>query len=181
MNKSVRKTDYCDNECIIHHSRLCERKRNLAKVTRWRSKNPEYYSGYVAKWLRNNSQKQKDYKKLRRDTDPVFKLALYLRTYLAVAIRKNQKRSSVEPHLGCSLTEFKIYIESKFEPDMTWDNWGNKKGMWSFDHIIPFSQARTKEEVYKLFHFSNVRPMWYIENLRKGRKKDGEKSYQVKK
>jgi hypothetical protein len=35
--------------------------------------------------------------------------------------------------LGCSIDEFKKYIESLFEDGMTWQNYP----AWHIDHIIP--------------------------------------------
>jgi hypothetical protein len=45
---------------------------------------------------------------------------------------------------------------------MTWDNRGLYNGQknygWDVDHIIPKSTAKTKEEVIKLNHYTNLRP-----------------------
>lgn len=68
--------------------------------------------------------------------------------------------------LGCSKEEFKIYIESKFEPWMNWNNYGNWNGIsseinksWDLDHIVPLSSAKNIEELYKLNHYSNFQPL----------------------
>ena len=39
--------------------------------------------------------------------------------------------------LGCSLDELKTYLESKFQPGMTWDNYS--RNGWTIDHILPLS------------------------------------------
>jgi 5-methylcytosine-specific restriction endonuclease McrA len=36
------------------------------------------------------------------------------------------------------------------------------------DHIIPISYGKTEEEVLKLNHYTNLQPLWSIENLQKG-------------
>jgi 5-methylcytosine-specific restriction endonuclease McrA len=51
---------------------------------------------------------------------------------------------------------------------MTWENWGVYT--WHIDHIIPLSSAKTDEEVYLLWHYSNLRPLSAQENLKKGKK-----------
>jgi hypothetical protein len=52
---------------------------------------------------------------------------------------------------------------------MSWDNYGNNKETdWSIDHIIPISSATTLEEFYKLNHYTNLRPLWHIDNMKKG-------------
>ena len=44
---------------------------------------------------------------------------------------------------------------------MNWDNYGS---FWSIDHIIPISSAKTEEDVLKLNHFSNLRPLCSYKN-----------------
>ncbi len=65
--------------------------------------------------------------------------------------------------MGCSFTELRNYIESKFENWMTWDNYGLYNGNlyygWDLDHIIPISTAKNEEEVYELNHYKNLQPL----------------------
>ena len=49
---------------------------------------------------------------------------------------------------------------------MNWDNYGNPKDgilkpnkSWDIDHIIPTSLAKTEEDVIRLNHYSNLRPL----------------------
>jgi len=57
---------------------------------------------------------------------------------------------------------------------MNWNNYGvyNSKGKrtWNIDHIIPISLAQTKEEIIKLNHHTNLRPLCSKENLGKSNK-----------
>ena len=55
---------------------------------------------------------------------------------------------------------------------MNWENWGHGKNntTWHIDHIIPLSSAKTIEEVEKLNHYTNLRPMWGSDNIKKGKK-----------
>lgn len=73
------------------------------------------------------------------------------------------KESKTSEILGCSFEEFKLYLESKFEPWMTWENYGlyNSKTNygWDIDHIIPISSSKTKEDIIKLNHYTNLQPM----------------------
>ena len=65
--------------------------------------------------------------------------------------------------MGCTYEEFKIYIESKFEPWMNWDNYGLYNGEecygWDYDHITPRSFAKSEDELIKLFHYTNFQPL----------------------
>ena len=46
---------------------------------------------------------------------------------------------------------------------MTWENRGLYNGEfnygWDIDHIIPTSSANTIEEIYRLNHYSNLKPL----------------------
>jgi len=74
-----------------------------------------------------------------------------------------KKLTKTEIILGCIFEEFKQYLESKFEPWMTWENQGLYNGKlnygWDIDHIIPISSAKTEEDVIKLNHFTNLQPL----------------------
>jgi hypothetical protein len=51
---------------------------------------------------------------------------------------------------------------------MTWDNYSHSG--WHIDHIIPLSNAKTKEDVIKLCYYTNLQPLWCEENYKKGDK-----------
>jgi hypothetical protein len=78
------------------------------------------------------------------------------------------KNSSAVGDLGCSIQEFKLYLESKFQTGMTWDNYGRKG--WHIDHIIPISRfdLLNAEQAKIACHYTNLQPMWWNENLKKG-------------
>lgn len=73
------------------------------------------------------------------------------------------KKFTSEKILGCSIVDFKIYLESKWEPWMNWDNKGLYNGQlnygWDIDHIIPLYTAKTEEEIIRLCHFTNLSPL----------------------
>ena len=76
---------------------------------------------------------------------------------------------SVEEALGCTLKDFADYIESHFMPGMTWQNRGRREGLrgWELDHIRPLSCFILPDEWHKVFHHTNVQPLWYADNMRK--------------
>ncbi len=70
--------------------------------------------------------------------------------------------------LGCPIEDFKEYIESKFEPWMTWNNYGNGYNMWNIDHSIPIDfENPTLEIKLSRFHYTNTKPMKASENFSK--------------
>lgn len=64
--------------------------------------------------------------------------------------------------LGCSMAEFIAYLESRFLPGMTWENYGNGHQGWSIDHVIPLAwfDLRDKKAARYATHFSNLQPVW---------------------
>lgn len=88
------------------------------------------------------------------------------------ALKKNWKSGSAIQLLGCSINEFRLHLESRFELGMSWGNYGKGLGKWNIDHIIPVSRFNLidpdQQEI--CFHFSNMQPMWAILNSSKGNK-----------
>lgn len=98
-------------------------------------------------------------------SDLLFYITCKTRTLIKNSLKrcftpKSKKTSDI---LGCSFEEFKLYLESKFEPWMTWDNYGLYNGElnygWDIDHIIPLSSALSEEDVIKLNHYTNLQPL----------------------
>lgn len=104
--------------------------------------------------------------KERLATDPLYKLKRRLRNRLYCALRAKswKKSSSIFDYLGCSIEELKLHLEKQFQSGMSWDN----QGEWHIDHITPLDSAQTEEELYKLNHYTNLQPLWGIENIKKG-------------
>ena len=116
------------------------------------------------------SKKYCEYEKKRKKEDPIFKLTKTLRSRLGNVIkRKNATKGKSTLELtGCELSFLKGYLESKFEEGMTWENHGE----WHIDHIKPYSSFNLIdiEEQKRCFHYSNLQPLWKLDNLTKGSK-----------
>lgn len=137
-----------------------ERKRRAReRIQAIRSKDREAYRALSNRW-----------DKERRIKDPNYRIASNMRSRLSKALKGVIKRSSAVDDLGCSLDEFRLYLESKFEPGMNWDNYGHGVDKWNIDHIEPLSTAdlSNPDMQKKLSHYANLRPMWHIDNIRKG-------------
>jgi len=70
--------------------------------------------------------------------------------------------------IGCTPLFLRDYMEEQFKPGMTWDN----RGEWHIDHVIPISAFDLSDPVQqaKCFHYTNLQPLWGIDNIRKGAK-----------
>lgn len=145
---------YIENQDKIKHRSLQQYHKNPEKskelATQWRKDNPERHKELSREY-------GKKYAKQNRN-NPDFLIKECLRSSLYRGIKQNRD-SLVLRKLGITFTEYKKYIESKFKPEMNWDNWGD---VWELDHIIPICDwdMTNKEEVNKCFHYSNTQPLF---------------------
>lgn len=121
-------------------------------------------------YYENNKSKRHNYHYNKLNTDIQYKLRNRLRSRLYNAINRNYKNGSAVKDLGCSIDEFKIYLESKFSPGMTWENWSTNG--WHIDHIKPLSSfdLKDRKQFIEACHYTNLQPLWADENLSKGKK-----------
>lgn len=85
---------------------------------------------------------------------------------IRLALKRNSKKGDTLKLLGCSIADLRIYLESNFQPGMTWDNYGSD---WQIDHIIPctiFDLSRPSHQ-RRCYHFSNLQPLWNAQNRSK--------------
>lgn len=105
--------------------------------------------------------------------DPVYKMSKKIRNLIGLTFKNKgfTKKTKTYIILGCSFGEYKAHIEAKFEPWMNWTNYGpyipDSERTWNIDHIIPIASANTEDEVIKLNHYTNLRPLCSKENLDK--------------
>jgi len=143
----------------------------IKKISKYTSLN---YRGPICK--KCHSEKQNKYMKKRRDSDIYFKLKCYLRSRITNTINQYIKKGIKEPKygsavkdLGCSIEDFCKHIERLWKKGMTWENYGNKNNQWSLDHIFPLASfdLTNKDQFIKANHYTNLQPLWHIENLKK--------------
>jgi hypothetical protein len=105
------------------------------------------------------------YKKRKRAEDPLFRLRSNVGTAIANALsaQGHVKRKSTVEIIGCSFAQLRSHLESQFPPGMTWHN----RSLWHIDHIIPVAFAQSESELLQLNHYSNLRPIWRMDNLTK--------------
>lgn len=129
-------------------------------------KNPDYRKN----WYQSNKRSVNERNQKRRNTDTNFRLKENIRNLIKNSINYSgfKKTTKTIDILGCNNEEFRVYLESKFEPWMNWENYGVYDGYeshgWDIDHIIPLSSAKTEEEIIKLNHYSNLQPLCSYKN-----------------
>ena len=125
---------------------------------------------YAKKYNENRKEEKRHYENNKLKTDINYKLAKNLRTRLYLALKENWKSGSAVKDLGCPISEFITYLESKFKPGMTWANW-NYNG-WHINHIKPLSKfnLQNREEFLEACNYKNLQPLWAEENIKKNNK-----------
>ena len=125
------------------------------RVTRYRRENPEAVRAYKAKQ--------------RQEKTPAY-IADRLRIRLHECLQRNGARKSAATMdlTGIDARELKEYLALQFTEGMSWGNYGE----WHIDHIRPCASfdLTDPEQQKECFHFSNLQPLWAVENLRKGAK-----------
>jgi hypothetical protein len=161
------KCAFCQKDFICNHVRkyccdLCNikayRKRHPDSVkqskTKYNINNPDKIKERHAKWRDNNKEKIKEYREV-----PTHKIAFNLRSRLSRAVKRDLKCGSAVKDLGCTIVELKKYLESKFLPGMSWDNYGTHG--WHIDHIKPLNlfDLTNPEQLKEACHYSNLQPL----------------------
>ena len=114
-----------------------------------------------------NSRKRERSKE-RRQTDIDYKIKINLRGRIYKAIKRNSKSESTMALIGCSIEELKVHLSSMFIEGMSWNNYGK----WHIDHIIPCASfdLNDAEQQKQCFHYTNLQPLWAIDNIKKSNK-----------
>ena len=164
------------NKGIIRKAKKDYRERNKEKVAAqkasWYARNKDHVSEKSKNYRAQNpdkikahSAKKVETRKARRRVDPIYSLTCRIRCLVRACIRARgmTKSRKTEEILGCQLDEFVSHIERQFPKGMSWENMSE----WHIDHIVPMASAKTEEDVIRLNHFTNLRPIWAIDNLKK--------------
>jgi hypothetical protein len=120
--------------------------------------------------LRKRAYHQKYCAQLRKSHD--FKVIQSQRNRCRLALNGKNKSKSTINLLGIDAAGYRKYIESLFEKNMGWHNYGRTG--WHIDHISPCSSFDlTKEsEQARCFHYTNTQPLWASENCSKNDRTD---------
>ena len=175
-----------DRGCTACRSRIDKRSygkhrlKRIAKTVRWRSankekcrkwalNNPEAMRRSVGKWQRNNRDHRNAYRRRITAENPGFKIRVNLanRIVQAVKYQTGVKSKRTLDLIGCSVSELKAHLERQLVPGMSWGNYGYGSDKWHIDHIRPCKDfdLTVPGEQQKCFHYSNLRPLWQIDNM----------------
>lgn len=172
FSKNVTRRDRLQSVCKECYKEISKKYLNKYKYSKdkLKSYNNTYYIKNKSiilnrnkKYKYNNKLKIREYyRKYQHDRlkyDDIFKLKKYLRTSFRKYIKdKYIKDIALYKCIGCSFDSLLIYLnDNKY--GFTYANPGI-----DIDHIIPISTASSKQELYKLYHYSNLQLLPSIYN-----------------
>lgn len=145
-----------------HRKKDNEKQKLRRQTAEWKQKMREYRASI--------RHKQRERERERRKNDPIFALRYRLRGRFARVINacRGQKYASPLKLVGCSLEFLKAHLEGQFKPGMSWEN----RSEWHIDHVKPLASYNLfdESEQVKAFHWTNLQPLWKLDNLSKGAK-----------
>ena len=126
---------------------------------KWLEKNPNYMPDYLRKYEKERMTNDPNYALLRRLRD---------RTRKAILEQLATKQGPTIELLGADIPTVRKHIESLFLEGMSWDNHGE----WHIDHIKPCASfdLTDSEQQKECFNYTNLQPLWAVDNLSKGDK-----------
>jgi hypothetical protein len=171
-----------DGNRVISYTNTCIGCYQIKELERGRIKGKKYYNNRndknilrdkerKRKYRENNIEKIRKYHKENyKNYTPLQRLRLSISNNIRMSFKNKgyKKKSKAADILGCSIKDFKKYLESKFESWMSWENRGLYNGEldygWDIDHIIPLCTVETEEDIVRLNHYTNLQPLCSYKN-----------------
>jgi hypothetical protein len=143
--------------------KACENRKRVERKNKQKVEDPTYYDKQ-----RGYDNKRK--KIMRENYTDIERFMENVRCMIKNSIKDGgySKESKTCEILGIDYDGLIEHFESQFEEGMTWEN--HELFGWHIEHIIPKCTAKTYEEIIKVNHYTNLRPMWSDENWKKGSK-----------
>lgn len=149
-----------DNRCPVTQAATLKawkeknREKHLASVQSWRDANPEKIRGYAKKARKG---KHRPWHASRKRFKEVMRRC---------KIGKSVRHSDL---IGCSPSQFRTHLESKFKRGMTWENYGT---YWHVDHILPCASFDQTNPAHRAacWHWTNLQPLESVKNMAKSDK-----------
>lgn len=147
-----------------------------AKSSQWRKEHPKESAARQRHWKAENPNYHREYARNRYISDENVRISLLLCGNLHRALKRHKTGNGWKPDaklaaiVGCSKPDLIAHIEAQFLPGMSWSNYG--RNGWEVDHIHQrwTFDLTQHDQVLLCFHFTNLRPLWRSDNLRRPRK-----------
>ena len=151
------------------------RKRNREKILKQRRR---YYQENRDKIRREDKKRAKtpkyrkqrrEYMKRRADVNPKIRINNSISTYIGISLKGKKAGAKWETLVGYTLEDLVKHLQSKFDINMSWQNYGS---YWQIDHIRAQSlfnyNSSEDPEFKKCWALKNLQPLEKIENIKKG-------------
>jgi hypothetical protein len=137
----------------------------------YREENKEYFNKYCHNHYHTNKDLYREWNRNQYHTNIEYKIKHIVSARLHEALKtyNELKKNRTVEYLGCSIGEYVTYLESKFTPEMTWENQGT---YWEIDHIksIDKFDLTNPDELIECFHYLNTQPLHWKDNREKSNK-----------
>lgn len=178
---------YCSSKCYDRHHNILNKEKNskynkeyhkrtyvnrrdkmIERTSKWQQENKEHRAEYLKDYCEKHKDELTAKIKQKRRENVLYRLYLNIASRMDRTIKdagaKKCKRGITL--LGCSMEELKDHFESKFAFGMCWKNYSE----WEIDHCLPISSfdLLNPREQEICFHYTNLQPLWKIDNARKG-------------
>ncbi len=151
---------------------LYEKRKERCRIhgIKYLRKNKDKLAASCKSWRSTEAGKEvlRNWQKNKIKNDPNFHMRKRISNRVRGLLSGKVKNSSSLDLLGCSAPELLKHIESLFVDGMSWDN----RSLWHIDHIRPCSSFDLTDVNQQkcCFHFSNLQPLWAMDNMIKSDK-----------
>lgn len=187
--KTGKRFSTCCKECSsikCREWRLKNKDRHARNNKLWQQNNKEKCRVNTSRWKKANYEKVLEknreyektaFRKLRKaERGKIYNLGIKttlnkrISRGISKSIGDNKNHRKWEDLVGYTVDQLKRHLEKQFDENMSWDN----RRLWHIDHIIPISAFNFEKpedaDFKKCWNLKNLRPLWSIDNLKKGKK-----------
>lgn len=175
--RARKKRYYENNKQRIIEKNAEYKKANIERSHAWakayRERHKEQIADYHRRYREKNREMLREKALSRLHNDPLHKMKERTRNMVRYALedRGHKKTSSTKTILGCDLDLFCDYMFHTWE-ERYGKPWNGEA--FHIDHIIPLATAKTKADVIRLCHYSNLQMLTPEDNMAKKDKLDWE-------
>ena len=138
------------------------------KCREYRDKNLEKVKAKTREYQQKHAKRLSAQKMKLINSDPLRIFKERIRTVIKggfVRLKQNKARRTNQI-IGADWETVRNHIVSQFKDGMTWESF--VAGEIHIDHIKPLASATCEEDIIALNHYTNLQPLWCLDNLSKG-------------